>query len=263
MRRTAPRHMPGMTVTDLIPIHEDDPGGSTDSQWGRAHVLVKHSTAENPNVVINEYISNRIAVALGIPTPLGDLWFNPNTEKVDWVVAEIGIPGTHFPPPQREDLMRISEKMRARMQAFDALIYNMDRQEENILADDNGHAWLIDHDLALFGDIRVNRAEGLLTTLDRRDYDLSRFWSSLDVTADQMDKACQYVRTSLASSAIEAPVSHLRHLGLLNLGEQEAVVEFLTHRRDIIRSIVRREDRTGRSVSGGPDLLFSDGGDFE
>ena len=149
------------------------------------------------------------------------------------------------------------------MQAFDALIYNIDRQEENILADDNGHAWLIDHDLALFGDIRVNRSEGLRTTLDRRDYDLSRFWSSLDVTVDQMDKACQYLRTSLASSAIEAPVSHLRHLGLLNVGEQEAVVEFLTHRRDIIRYIVRREDRIGRSVSGGPDLLFSDGGDFE
>lgn len=28
----AMRRMPGMTVTDLIPIHEDDPGGSTDSQ---------------------------------------------------------------------------------------------------------------------------------------------------------------------------------------------------------------------------------------
>ena len=32
MRRMAPRRMPGMTVTDLIPIHEDDPGGSADSQ---------------------------------------------------------------------------------------------------------------------------------------------------------------------------------------------------------------------------------------
>ena len=32
MRRTALRRMPGMTVTDLIPIHEDDPGGSADSQ---------------------------------------------------------------------------------------------------------------------------------------------------------------------------------------------------------------------------------------
>lgn len=29
----AMRRMPGMTVTDLIPIHEDDPGGSTDSQY--------------------------------------------------------------------------------------------------------------------------------------------------------------------------------------------------------------------------------------
>ena len=33
MRRMAPRCMPGMTVTDLIPIHEDDPGGSADSQY--------------------------------------------------------------------------------------------------------------------------------------------------------------------------------------------------------------------------------------
>ena len=33
MRCMAPRRMPGMTVTDLIPIHEDDPGGSTDSQY--------------------------------------------------------------------------------------------------------------------------------------------------------------------------------------------------------------------------------------
>ena len=85
MRRTALRRMPGMTVTYLIPIHEDDPGGSTDSQRGRAHVLVKHSTAENPNVVINEYISNRIAVALGIPTPLGDLW--KVILGVSWVIS--------------------------------------------------------------------------------------------------------------------------------------------------------------------------------
>lgn len=33
MRRMALRRMPGMTVTDLIPIHEDDPGGSADSQY--------------------------------------------------------------------------------------------------------------------------------------------------------------------------------------------------------------------------------------
>lgn len=33
MRRTTRRRMPGMTVTDLIPIHEDDPGGSTDLQY--------------------------------------------------------------------------------------------------------------------------------------------------------------------------------------------------------------------------------------
>lgn len=33
MRRMTRRRMPGMTVTDLIPIHEDDPGGSTDSQY--------------------------------------------------------------------------------------------------------------------------------------------------------------------------------------------------------------------------------------
>ena len=33
MRCMAPRRMSGMTVTDLIPIHEDDPGGSTDSQY--------------------------------------------------------------------------------------------------------------------------------------------------------------------------------------------------------------------------------------
>ena len=32
MRRMALRRMPGMTVADLIPIHEDDPGGSADSQ---------------------------------------------------------------------------------------------------------------------------------------------------------------------------------------------------------------------------------------
>lgn len=33
LRRMTLRRMPGMTVTDLIPIHEDDPGGSTDSQY--------------------------------------------------------------------------------------------------------------------------------------------------------------------------------------------------------------------------------------
>ena len=41
MRRMTLRRMPGMTVTDLITIHEDDPGGSTDSQyWARVPIRV-------------------------------------------------------------------------------------------------------------------------------------------------------------------------------------------------------------------------------
>ncbi|QHO90172.1 hypothetical protein CWT12_00840 [Actinomyces sp. 432] len=183
-----------MTVTDLVPVNEDDPGGSNGSQWGRAQVLVKYNTADNPNIVVNEYIANRIAIALGIPTPLGDLWFDPSAGEPAWVVAEIGEPGNHFPPPQEAALRSIPEKTRALMEAFDALIYNTDRHEENILADNDGHAWVVDHDGALFGDIKDDRATGLLSTKDRTDYDPMGFWGNLPATSAARERAIAHIR---------------------------------------------------------------------
>ena len=145
------------------------------------------------------------------------------------------------------------------MEVFDALIYNIDRHEENILADNDGNAWLIDHDLAIFGNIRSeDRAQALLSTCDRIDYDQSHFWKGLNTSSDEMKKAILGVRACLARQAIEAPARHLYHVGLLTAGERDAVIEFLSHRRDNIVSIQRRVRSPMLDCS---DLLFDDGGD--
>lgn len=165
MRRT---NVPGILVTSLIPNTVRDFPGTTDSQWGTADVLVKASNLpEHPHVVVNEFICNRLAVALGLPCPAGDIWVDADG-VAHWVSLEIKKGGITLAPPTRAIVRRLPEFDRALIVYFDAMIGNPDRTEENILAASRGRYWLIDHDMALFGDMTGdNIGERLLSTVDR------------------------------------------------------------------------------------------------
>lgn len=150
MRRS---NLPGILVTSLTPNIDREFLGTTDSQWGTADVLVKASNLpEHPHVVVNEFICNRLAMALGLPCPAGDIWIDVDG-VAHWVSLEIKKGGITLAPPTRSTVRRLPEFDRALIVYFDAMIGNPDRTEENILSTSRGRYWLIDHDMALFGDM--------------------------------------------------------------------------------------------------------------
>ncbi|RPF22641.1 hypothetical protein EDD34_3310 [Myceligenerans xiligouense] len=246
-----------MRVTSLEGVAVD---GVTEARWGTADVLVKSNRA-HANVVVNEYLANRMAGALGVPVPLGDLWFDGNKEP-HWVVAVVRDRGIDLPPPSAAIMRKVPEAVRARMVCFDALIQNDDRTDENILVGQSGEAWLIDHDQSLFTD-NPDRARFLNARRDQGWRDFGRLWrlappraEAVHVVADQM--------ASLSIDAIVQYTGHLRSSALLSKPEQEAAVDFIRHRRDNIHRLVDPvavddgNDGRGGSVQG---KLAHGGGD--
>jgi hypothetical protein len=222
-----------MRVTSLAGHTMD---GVTEARWGQAEVLVKTNRI-HPNVVVNEYIANRLAVILGVPVPLGDLSFDGDNEP-QWVVAAVRDRGIDLPPPSAAILRRVPEPTRAKMVCFDALIQNDDRTDENILVGSSGEAWLIDHDQSLFTD-RRDRAPFLNARRDQRWLDSGRLWRLAPPSTDHVLAAATRM-ASMNIEAVEEILGHLRNHSLIEKIEQDAVIDFIHHRRDNIHRLVDR-----------------------
>ncbi len=217
--------MPGMQV-----VERGGPGdGTTDSWWGRAEVLVKHN-GDHPNVVVNEFVCNRLALLLGLPTSLGDIWIDEDGIR-HWVCAAVRSNGTELPPASPDALLRVDPELRAGVVVFDIWVHNTDRSEENLLSDRKGNLWLIDHEKALFGDIRVDRGQGISSTRDRRD-GFSALLEEAPPPRDAITRAADKLRYKVDDRAVKAIGGDARRRGLLNAAEEKAMVDFLLHRRD-------------------------------
>lgn len=248
---------PGLRITGLAGVALD---GVTEARWGQAEVLVK-TVAAHPNVVVNEYIANRLAIALGIPVPLGDIATDDAGVPV-WAVAAIRDRGFDMPPPSAAILQQVPESMRAKMVCFDALIQNDDRSDENILVGSAGHAWLIDHDQSLFCD-RTDRTAFLSARRDQPWNDFGRLWRLAPPTPQAVIDAAAHLR-GMSVDVIHEATSQLRRRSLINAAEQESLVDFVTHRRDNIHRLVDPSAIQSVEVRHHPanqDPLWDEGGE--
>lgn len=232
--------LPGINVTALIPNAERKFLGTTDSQWGTAHVLVKVSSRpEHPNVVVNEFICNRLATALGLPTPAGEVWVDKDGVS-HWVSIEIRKGGVGLPPPTDSMLRSLPAFDRALIVYFDALVNNIDRTSENVLATSRHRYWLVDHDMALFGDMAGEdlgvRLEGMA---DRRLPATPGTLGAELLPPDCGDRSRAMWRVKdLNETAIEQAVQPLVWRRILNADDASAVQEYLKVRRDTIEGLV-------------------------
>lgn len=252
-----PALVPGLSVEVL---GQADANGQTESIWGSARVLVKGG-ADHPNLVVNEYLANRLAVSLGVPVPMGDIWLGHPDREPRWVVAAVQVGGVDVPPATPVALARVDEGLRARMLCFDALILNTDRHEENVLLL-GSRAWLVDHEQAFFGSIKKSeRARGIESTRDRRYRDVAGLWSSaVRPGSNAVASAAQGLR-GRSVTAIDDAARQLQDHRLLNGQERKAIVDFVSYRRDKIAQLLDRStvERGLRATTTG--TLFSDGGD--
>lgn len=211
--------------------------GATGAVWGTADVLVKPSDL-HPNVVANEYVANRLALVLGVPVPMGDVWTDELGVKY-WVTAAIRQRGFELPPPTSADLAQVPEDMRSLMLIFDAWINNVDRHEENILCDRRGRAWLIDHDQALYGDIRSDRTRGLLSTMDRPLTGHIFATPGVRPGAGAIDAAIWRLRT-VEMRNVKAQLKRAQDARLINHQEVHGLWRFLSDRRGNIQTLLPR-----------------------
>ncbi|WP_435113844.1 HipA family kinase [Nocardiopsis synnemataformans] len=221
-------------------VERGGPGeGTTDSWWGRAEVLVKHN-GDHPNVVVNEFVCNRLALLLGLPATLGDIWIDEDGVK-HWVCAAVRSNGTELPPASPDELLRVDSELRANVVVFDIWVHNTDRSEENLLSDRKGGIWLIDHEQALFGDIQEDRARGISSTRERKN-GFSVLLEDAPPPRDAISKAASKLRYTVDNRAVKAVSGDARRRGLVNAAEERAMVDFLLHRRD---HMTRLLDGTG------------------
>lgn len=186
--------------------------------------------------MVNEFVCNRLALLLGLPTTLGDIWIDGGRVK-HWVCAAVRSDGHELPPAGPDELPRVNPELRANVVVFDTWINNTDRSEENFLSDRKGGIWLIDHEQALFGDIKENRARGLRSTRERKD-GYSALLEEAPPPRDAISKAADKLQYTVDDRAVTAVSEDARKRGLLNSAEKEAVVDFLLHRREHIKRLL-------------------------
>ncbi|WP_172170948.1 HipA family kinase [Brevibacterium sp. CT2-23B] len=124
--------------------------GSRPVRWGEARALIKLSEADHPNMLLYEFLGERLALALGLPVPLGEVAKLPDASTA-WVSALAGKSTRDAPPVSVSRQRAFKPQLIAKLLVFDAWIHNDDRTEENLIAEDKGSFWAIDHEGAFFG----------------------------------------------------------------------------------------------------------------
>src|SRR4051794_11509855 len=75
---------PGIQVLTLDALGD----GSNETWWGTGRVFVKPSAPDHPYLATNEFIAARLATAVGLPVPMGDVGAYGD-DRAAWVSAQI------------------------------------------------------------------------------------------------------------------------------------------------------------------------------
>jgi hypothetical protein len=259
------RNVAGLSVTRYISENvRERPDGSRDIVWGEAEAVIKAPDLDYPNVAINEFICNRLAIACGIPTPMGDLWMDPSVETAalafKWVSAEIRSKGHQLPPSYIDSLLEVPSSVMARILAFDVMVNNIDRHENNFLVSSRNEVWSIDHEMCLFQDVApAARAEFLKSKTDSVYHDAIGFWKTIQLEHDDVDNAVKAISFRLSRDSIQQSAEHVCALGLISASEKKALIEYLTTRRSKLGQLINWSELSVRTMKLGNDDLFSEG----
>lgn len=226
------RRSVGVTIEH---VYGETSSGSNDVWHGSARVVVKTVDAHsNPGLAANEFIATRLAMALGVPVPMGD--------AADWeghrafVSAQVDLAGEVPPPADVGAVVAKMSEQAAMIFIFDVFILNDDRHEENLLYHPTVGLWAIDHEQALGGK-SVMEPTKLKSLQDSAIYIPCDAF--LDLAPTDLLKPAQRVK-SLPMAAIESAVKEAQIRRLLTGGQAAAVTKFLRHRRDNIGGLLKK-----------------------
>lgn len=101
-------------------------------------------------MLLYEFLGERLALALGLPVPLGEVAQLPDSSTA-WVSALAGKSVRDAPPASIARQRNFRPRLVAKLLVFDAWIHNDDRTDENLIVEGKDGFWAIDHEGAFFG----------------------------------------------------------------------------------------------------------------
>ena len=223
---------PGFKVLTQVALSTDDPD---DSYWGTGRVFVKPQHRDKPMRVGYEFLAARLAAAIGLPVPAGDVGQDINARKA-WVSAVIDYQGQEFAPERPELAVARQPDIAAGIFVFDVWVYNADRHEENLISHEKLGMWIIDHELA-FGAVQLESPE-LLPHLNDREL---RFHVFRDLPLDEtyLQEWGERIR-AIPATAIKRAVSEGFLRGLYPAPVRDSLITFLLHRQKEMHRLVRQ-----------------------
>lgn len=241
---------PGVRVLEYLGVPST---GSGNVQRGRAEIYYKGHTADRPYEIANEFICNRLAIALSLSCPLGDIG-KLSDDELAWISFAATQNGDTTAPPDIVAEVAVKHPdFAAGVLVFDEWVMNPDRTDENIVWFPGMTPYVIDH------------GEAVLTMrqqLSQPNGPYTRITASHSfrghVASEALVKWIQKVN-ALSVDAIREPVAMARSWRLIDADDAENVVALLDTRRRALTSLLTGGASVSAASSTDP-TLWSDGG---
>jgi hypothetical protein len=230
--------------------------GTGNVQRGRAEIYYKAPMFERPFEILNEFICNRLAIALSLSCPLGDIG-RLAADELAWISFAATQDGETIAPPDIIDEVAVKyPDFAAGVLVFDEWVMNYDRTDENIIWFPGMTPYVIDHGEALFTmRQQLTQPDGPYTPVTASHAFRGH------VSADAVSKWIGKVN-ALSLDAITEPLAMARSWGLVSADDARSAATLLDGRRRWLTPMLRGSApvvSTGASTD--PDLFSDEGGD--
>lgn len=222
---------PGIEVSDFRPwAPEEDGDGEI---WtGNVRMILKPAADDHPMMLVNEFISSRLAQAIGLRCPAGDIAQMYDGRRA-WATVDLLFRGHSPAPPRPKRILETAAHHAAGCVVFDTWILNDDRHEDNVVFHEYLGLWLIDHDQALGG--KSEDLKAVLPTCSDRASSPRLFRG---IALPERELAYWTTRVSaVPMSVVNGVIEEARRRNLCNRQQGVALRNFLHHRRDRITSL--------------------------
>ncbi|WP_194244089.1 hypothetical protein [Nonomuraea phyllanthi] len=221
-----PKLHPGYFTIDLVgPLD----GSTGDGQLARIEAAVKVNSADRPYAVANEYVAARLAYAIGLPVPPGEL-VQMRDGKPGFLCLMFKPEGKSLPPVIPSELVEQDPSFCSGVILFDMWVRNsIDRHEGNLAYDPAVGGVIFDHDLALLGERYGRAVQDLENAIDQPCADGHCLVPEIK-TADHFPMWAERIRL-LPADLIRETVTKVYRLGLIKAPERDQLDRFLVFRQ--------------------------------
>lgn len=221
-----PKLQPGYFTIDTVGPLPDSTG---DGLLARIEVAIKVNSDHRPYAVANEYVTARLAYAIGLSVPPGEL-VQLRDGRPGFVCLMFTSGGSTLPPVIPAELVEHDPSFSTGVILFDMWVRNsIDRHDGNLAYDPASGGVIFDHDIALLGDRPGKAVQELANAIDQPCADGHCLIPEI-TTADHFATWADRIRV-LPQGLIHETVAKVYRVGLIKATERDELVRFLVFRQ--------------------------------